>query len=127
ADELTDHRLVGFTDGPAKKLVSAGDGADHTFPPHRVAARVICDDGASMRIATKSGLGIGMNSLWNIHDDLHDGSLVRVLPSYHIADQSAIWLVYPKSNVLTAKVRVFIDFLIQEIGTPPVWEQHVSN
>ncbi len=45
---------------------------------------------------------------------------MRVLPEYEIDDQSAIWLVYPKSNVLTATVRVFIDFLLEKIGEPPV-------
>ena len=38
-----------------------------------------------------------------------------MLPDYSVDDNSAIWLVYPRSNVLTAKVRVFIDFLLQEI------------
>ena len=47
---------------------------------------------------------------------------MRVLPEYQVDDGSAIWLVYPKSNVLTAKVRVFIDFLIEKIGSPPVWD-----
>lgn len=47
---------------------------------------------------------------------------MRVLPDYQIDDQSAIWLVYPKSNVLTAKVRVFVDFILEKIGSPPVWE-----
>ncbi|MEM7398933.1 MAG: LysR family transcriptional regulator, partial [Pseudomonadota bacterium] len=43
------------------------------------------------------------------------------LPDYEIADQSALWLVYPKSNILTAKVRVFIDFLLDRIGRSPPW------
>ena len=62
-----------------------------------------------------------MSSIWSIHNELKDGSLVRVLPDYEVDDGSAIWLVYPKSNVLTAKVRVFIDFLIEKIGSPPIW------
>ena len=53
--------------------------------------------------------------------ELADGSLVRVLPDYTVDDQAALWLVYPKSNVLTAKVRIFIDFLIERIGDAPVW------
>jgi DNA-binding transcriptional LysR family regulator len=32
-----------------------------------------------------------------------------------------LWLVYPKSNVLTAKVRVFMDFLLKHVGQHPVW------
>lgn len=76
-----------------------------------------------MKIATLSGLGISMNGLWSVYQEIRDGSLVRVLPEYEVVDQSAIWLVYPKSNVLTAKTRVFIDFLVEKIGNPPVWER----
>ena len=75
-----------------------------------------------MRIATIAGAGISMNSWWNVHEEIRQGALVRVLPDYQVEDQSAIWLVYPKSNVLTAKVRVFIDFLVDRIGDPPIWE-----
>ena len=85
--------------------------------------RIICDDGASMRVATAAGVGIAMNSLWSVYPELARGELVRVLPDYEVADQSAIWLVYPKSNALTAKVRVFIDFLLEKIGDPPVWQR----
>ena len=60
-------------------------------------------------------------ALWLAHEELESGSLVRVLPDYEVDDRSANWLVYPKSNVLTAKVRVFIDFLLEKIGDPPVW------
>ncbi len=122
-DDLIDHQLLIFMDGPAKKLSAAGDKPPGTFPPPGVNKRVTCDDGASMRVATKAGVGISINSCWSVHNELKDGSLVRVLPDYEIKDRSAIWLVYPKSNVLTAKVRVFIDFLLEKLGDPPVWER----
>ena len=109
--------------GPPMKLSAYGDQPPSTFPPPGAENRVICDDGASMRIATKAGIGIAINAYWSVHKEIQDGSLVRILPGYEIDDQSAIWLVYPKSNVLTAKVRAFIDFLVEKIGDPPVWER----
>lgn len=121
-EDLSDHQLVIFKGGAARKLVSSNGERSCTFPPPGAARRVICDDGASMRVATKAGVGISMNSVWNIYKELQDGSLIRVLPTYEIDDQSAIWLVYPRSNVLTVKVRVFIDFLLEKIGRPPIWE-----
>ena len=81
------------------------------------------DDGLSQKIATIAGAGISMNALWSVHHELADGSLVRVLPDYKVDDQTALWLVYPKSNVLTAKVRIFIDFLLEKIGNAPVWTE----
>jgi DNA-binding transcriptional LysR family regulator len=122
-DELNTHQLLVFMNAKPRKLKSTTDKRDCTFPPTSSKPRVVCDDGASMREAAKSGVGICMSSIWNIHEELNEGSLIRVLPDYHIDDQSAVWLVYPKSNVLTAKVRVFIDFLVEKLGTLPVWEQ----
>lgn len=79
------------------------------------------DDGLSQKIATLAGAAISVNSLWSVHRELAEGKLVRVLPDYWVDDQSALWLVYPKSNVLTAKVRIFIDFLMDRIGNAPAW------
>ena len=120
--DLNFHQLIVFNNASPRQLTSDTGGDSCTFPPPNIKPRVICDDGTSTRLAAKGGVGICMSSMWNIHSDLKDGSLVRVLPDYKVNDGSAIWLAYPKSNVLTAKVRVFIDFLLEQIGTPPIWE-----
>ena len=121
-DDLSQHRILAFVNAKARTLVAEQNRAC-IFPPAESPQRLVCDDGASMRLATQAGVGISMSSIWSIHKELKDGSLVRVLPEYQVDDGSAIWLVYPKSNVLTAKTRVFIDFLIEKIGSPPIWER----
>lgn len=121
-EDLMAHQMIMFMDGPALNLISANGSSVGVFPPSDCKKRVVCDDGASMKIATIAGTGISMNSCWSVYKEIKEGSLVRVLPDYDIDDKSAIWLVYPKSNVLTAKVRVFIDFLLENIGDCPVWE-----
>ena len=122
-DDLAGHRFVDIA-GRSRKLISDDEETAAMFPPEGAAARVICDDGASVRLATMAGAGISMNAIWSVWKELRAGALVRVLPDYEVDDQSAIWLVYPKSNVLTAKVRVMIDFLLREIGRPPPWERY---
>jgi DNA-binding transcriptional LysR family regulator len=119
-DDLVDHRLLVFGEGRPRQLTAVQARAC-TYPPPECEVRILCDDGTSMRIAAQAGVGISMSSMWSIHRELEQGSLIRVLPDYEVDDGSAIWLVYPKSNVLTAKVRVFIDFLVEAIGSPPVW------
>lgn len=119
-DELAIHQLIAFKEPSPIRLVGC-DGNAGQFNPRLADCRLIVDDGLSQKIATLAGAGISMNSLWSIHRELADGSLVRVLPDYTVDDQAALWLVYPKSNVLTAKVRVFIDFLIERIGDAPAW------
>jgi DNA-binding transcriptional LysR family regulator len=119
-DALATHQLIAFKEQSPIPLVGR-DGNAGQFNPRLAGCRLIVDDGLSQKIATIAGAGISMNALWSVHRELADGSLVRVLPDYTVDDQAALWLVYPKSNVLTAKVRIFIDFLIQRIGDAPVW------
>ncbi len=120
-EDLVNHRLVVF--GELKRDLTTPAGRHCQFPPPGALTRVQSDDGASTRLATLAGVGISMNSIWSVHRELNAGTLVRVLPDYEVDDGSAVWLVYPKSNVLTAKVRVMIDFLLEKIGSPPIWKQ----
>ena len=120
--DLEHHQLLGFANAKSRTLVSSSQ-RSCTFPPTAGKHRIICDDGTSLKALTLAGLGISMGSIWSLHTDLKSGQLVQVLPEYEVDDGSAIWLVYPKSNVLTAKVRVFIDFLVGKVGSPPVWER----
>ncbi len=120
-DQLVEHQLLAFKDQSPKKLVGV-DGETGRFDPKQAGCRLVMDDGSSQKLATIAGAGISINSLWSVHQELQSGALVRVLPAFEVDDRSVLWLVYPKSNVLTAKVRVFIDFLLSRIGTAPVWE-----
>ncbi|ASJ74000.1 LysR family transcriptional regulator [Granulosicoccus antarcticus] len=120
-DELNSHQLISFKDNASRLLVDA-NGAVADFNPKQAGSRLTIDDGLSHKLATVAGAGISINSLWSVHRELNEGSLVRVLPHYRADEQTMLWLVYPKSNVLTAKVRVFIDFLLDRIGASPVWE-----
>lgn len=121
-DDLDGHQLIAFEDMSARKLIGR-DGATGQFAPLQSRRRFIMDDGVSQKVATIAGAGISLNSLWSVYREIADGSLVHVLPDYEVDDQSVLWLVYPKSNVLTVKVRIFIDFLLDKIGKSPVWEE----
>jgi DNA-binding transcriptional LysR family regulator len=121
-DELATHQLIAFKVQSPIKLVGR-DGKAGQFNPRLVGCRLVVDDGLSQKIATIAGAGISMNALWSVHRELADGSLIRVLPDYKVDDQAALWLVYPESNVLTAKVRIFIDFLLEKIGNAPGWTE----
>ncbi len=113
--DLARHRLIAFKDFSARGLVNR-EGKKAQFDPKLAPSCLLCDDGQSQKIATMAGAGVSINSMWSVHRELANGSLVRVLPEYRLDQDTALWLVYPKSNVLTAKVRVFVDFLLDEIG-----------
>lgn len=122
-DELANHQLIAFK-ANRKRMLSGDELPDMmAFPPQTTKARLVCDDGTSMRIATLAGAGVSMHAFWSVAQDIKAGRLVRVLPDYEIDDQTAIWLVYPKANAVSMKVRVFIDYLVEKIGSPPIWER----
>jgi len=120
AEDLSAHQLITFINEMPRKLV-AKDGSTAFFDPSVSQCNLIVDDGLSQKLATISGAGISVNSWWSVHKEVKEGSLVQVLPAYEADIETDLWLVYPKSNVLTAKVRIFIDFLVEKIGDSPAW------
>lgn len=119
-EELRKHSLVAFgTDAPFSLI--KGDGSAMQVDPKMGQCRLIIDDGQSHKVATLAGAGIAPHSLWSVHDALASGALVRVLPEFTLVGNTALWLIYPHTNVLSAKVRVFMDFLIDRIGRDPIW------
>lgn len=119
-DELTRHHLIAFKDRRPRRLAGPQNAAS-AFDPRTSKCQMLFDDGTSQKAATVAGGGISGNSLWSVHRELREGSLVRVLPEYHIDDGAKLWLVYPKANVLSVKVRAFLDFLLAKIGKSPPW------
>lgn len=124
-DDLHSHQLVAFKSQATIAFVGPGGGKGQLDPRHSQ-NRLIIDDGLSYKIATIQGAGIALHSLWSVHRELSAGTLVEVLRGYRMDAEPALWLVYPKSNVLTAKVRVFIDYLVDRIGAFPPWQPEID-
>ncbi|MCG7521635.1 LysR family transcriptional regulator [Ruegeria sp. Ofav3-42] len=125
-EELGQHRLVAFGNDATLRMVKT-DGTFAEFNPNAGRCNLVIDDGHSHKIATLAGAGISPNSLWSIHKELSSGDLVRVLPEYECVADTALWLIYPQANVLSAKVRIFMDFLLERIGRSPAWIEKVSQ
>ncbi|MEM9318163.1 MAG: LysR family transcriptional regulator [Pseudomonadota bacterium] len=118
--DLRGHHLIAFASLGEQGLIHA-DGAAHAFAPGSAICQLIMDDGNSHKGATVAGAGISANSLWSVHAELASGALVRVLPDWRFAEETDLWLLYPQANVMSPKVRVFIDFLLERIGKHPPW------
>ena len=118
--DLAKHSLIAFRSLEARPLKGA-QGGSGAFHPADAKNQLIFDDGQSQIRATLAGAGISLNALWSVHAELASGQLVRILPDYEAAEENVLWLIYPKSNVLSPKVRIFMDFLIAEIGKLPPW------
>tara|TARA_R110002124_G_scaffold111349_5_gene265089 strand:+ start:2078 stop:2983 length:906 start_codon:yes stop_codon:yes gene_type:complete len=114
-EDLLGHRFLAWSDMGPREIVHR-DGHTAYLIPGDMTTRTVLDDGTSQRLATRSGMGVSINSLWSVAHDLAAGVLVRVLPEWQLNDQSVLWLIYPRSNVLTPKVRCFMDFLVERLS-----------
>lgn len=63
------------------------------------------------------GYGVIMASVWNIASKLESGELVRVLPQYR--QWADVWAVTSARTSSSAKIRVCIDFLTEQLVVGP--------
>lgn len=73
------------------------------------------NDGQVLRAAAQRHLGILMQPTYIIHDDLVAGRLVRVLEDWEL-QRLTINIAYPARRHLPAKVRCFVDFLVEQFA-----------
>jgi DNA-binding transcriptional LysR family regulator len=86
------------------------------------------NDGSVVLAWALDGHGILMRADWEVADHLRSGRLELVLPEYALPPAD-IHAVYPERHHLSARVRVFVDFLVERFrayaqrgpGVPSRW------
>lgn len=78
----------------------------------RVPVRLSTDNGEQAHDWALSGLGLIRRSIWDVAEELAQGSLVEVLPEWASA-QSPIQIVFPSRQFLPVRTRLFIDYLVE--------------
>jgi DNA-binding transcriptional LysR family regulator len=72
------------------------------------------NNGDTCRAAALAGRGIILQPSFMIAADLERGDLVEILPEYK-GVELGVYAVYPSRKLLSAKVRVLVDFLAEKI------------
>lgn len=80
----------------------------------QIKGRIKTNNGNAVRTLLLEGAGIAALSDFLVADDLERGTLVQLLPDYHIAD-AGIYALYQNQQLQPAKVRTFIDFLAEKL------------
>jgi len=73
------------------------------------------DNGPAVVAAAQAGIGIALLPDWSIHAELRAGRLVRLFPDHtvsHLEFENGIYAVYLQTRHMSAKLRVFLDFLV---------------
>lgn len=66
--------------------------------------------------AVRDGVGIGVLPHYAVRQQLAAGEIRRVLTDYDIKGRQQIYVLYPHRHHLSAKVRVFIDYLLAALA-----------
>ena len=85
-----------------------------------VSGALCSDSGDVLHSWCLSGLGISLRETWDVHEELHDGRLVRVLPEWEVAS-SNISIVRARREPVPRRLTVFSDFLFERWRQAP-WD-----
>lgn len=111
--ELGSHRLLVYTlANHPNEWRFARDGVVASVPVRGV---LEANDGQVLRAAAHQHLGILMQPTYIVHDDLVAGRLVRLLEGWEL-QKLTINVAYPTRRHLPAKVRCFVDFLVEQFA-----------
>lgn len=92
----------------------------------RATGNYLVNNGEALREVLLRGMGIGRAPTFIVGSDIAAGRLVQVLPDYRMPTK-ALYALFPERQHLPAKVRVFIDFVVERLGGEmPYWDQLVE-
>jgi DNA-binding transcriptional LysR family regulator len=83
-----------------------------------VAARFTSNNGEVLRQMALAGHGIALLDDYTVRDELAAGRLVRLLPGWQVTNSSfevGIYAIFRQSGLLPAKIRAFLDFLLESL------------
>lgn len=120
-DDLSKHACVAYSNSTMAEEWPLTDSAGRTQVV-RMRSVMQSNNGDTVRAAALAGRGLIWQPSFLIGEDLRAGRLVRVLPEYSLPDID-ILAIYPSRRHLSAKVRLMIDFLVEQFRDTPPWER----
>lgn len=88
----------------------------------KVDARLRVNSAAMVRERVLAGAGIALMPSYAIGLDIRRGDAEALLTAYE-PPPIGIYAVYPRNRHLAVKTRVFIDWLVAQLGGRPAWER----
>ena len=92
--------------------------------PVLVASDFSCNNGDVLREMAAAGCGLAFLPTFIIHRAVEEGRLETCLTAY-TRETIGLYAVYPSTRNLSAKVRVFIDLMVERFGNEPFWDRAI--
>ena len=88
-----------------------------------VSGRFEADNAIALHEAAIAGLGLFRAASFVVGDGIKAGRLVPVLEDFETSGDAGIFVVWPHNRNLSAKVRAFVDTLVEAFTPIPPWER----
>ena len=121
AADLVDHVCLAYSNQRDPGVLSYR-GPDGQPGKVRVPVRLASSSGEFNMRAAIAGEGVLVIPTFYVHEALRKQQLVRVLAD-HVWPETFAYAVYPATRHLSRRVRVLIDFLLEQLAGEPVWER----
>ncbi|MFC5475446.1 LysR family transcriptional regulator [Paraherbaspirillum soli] len=84
-----------------------------------ITSKMVSNNGDLLSNCALAGMGVVLRPSFALGDALKSGRLVPVLPD-HRASLLTVMMVYPSRRLLSATVRSFVDFMIEQFPQPEI-------
>ena len=122
-EALRQHNCLIYTPLGQQQWCFRGPHGEYPVP---VTGSFQADKAEALYAAVLSGLGVAILPTFLVGQDVQAGVLQVVFPGT-VAFNSAIYAVYPHTQYLVPKVRVFVDFLAARFGPRPYWDEALNH
>lgn len=116
-DDLAGHLSIGFVSSASGMALPLEFMVNGVLRNIALPSTVTVTGAETYVAAAKLGLGLIQVPRYHVQADLTDGKLVAILPDFP-PSPTPVSLLYPHSRQLSPRVRVFIDWVTQELATP---------
>jgi DNA-binding transcriptional LysR family regulator len=119
-DDLERHNCLDFNFRRAREgwpFVERESGPESekvVFRP--ISGNMLVNSGVMMRQICLAGIGIGRIGYFHVSEDIREGRLVMLLENHRPQDEEIIQAVFAGHDHLAARIRAFIDFLVERIN-----------
>ncbi len=112
-EDLHDHNCLNFNFRRAEPVWPfRKDGEDYALS---VKGSIEANNGETLGQLAIDGVGISRVGAFSVAEEIADGRLVALLEDYNPGDVEEIHAVFVGGSNMPARVRVFVDFLVEEL------------
>jgi DNA-binding transcriptional LysR family regulator len=120
--ELVEHNCLGYTLARTTSADRWSFGATAEITV-QVSGTLRANNGDALLAAAVAGQGIIYQPTFIVADDLHRGTLVPIVLDQPTVEIGGVYAVYLPERNPAAKVRAFIDFMIEQFAPVPPWDR----